>query len=106
MKRFLKAVLATVALAVPLMAAAPAAEAAVPAKDVAVDASVSGTFSCSRGVTTQMYAPNGYDYHEVNYYYYLWYAPSDYWTTVNWSATSGYWYLESNVGFRYRVYCR
>lgn len=66
-----------------------------------------GSFSCGNGITTQIYAPNGYDYHEVNGIYYIWGAPSNFVTTVNWGATSGSFWLQSNAhsGYLY-AYCR
>lgn len=69
-------------------------------------ASVSGGFTCYNGISTAMYSPYGYDYHEVNGRYYFWGSPSSYWTQVNWAEWRGYWYLESNTGFNYRVWCR
>ena len=96
MKSIVKGAVAATAVAASLLMAVPA------------DAAALGPyrFSCSRGISTSIYSPSGYDYHEVNNRYYYWSGPSNYTTQVNWAATSGYWYLEAGGSATLRAWCR
>lgn len=95
MKSRLRGAAVAIVLALPLVLATPAHA-----------ATADGVFTCGNGVTTRMYSPSGYDYHEVNNRFSFWGAPSNFTTQVDWPDTNGYWYLESNTGFNWQVFCR